>query len=145
MTESSVWMVDQLTAAKVVRELDLNVTESQMRHLAELLAEHRINTLDLGVSRVQSKISDAIQDVLSRHRHMTSDWSDGCRFAEAAIYTATLDAIREMKPKQQRSKGQVLRSFLRQARTAQAAAAPIFMRIEAPSSKGSAGSANGAT
>jgi hypothetical protein len=98
MDDRAVWIVDQQTAADVIRDLELSVTESQTEHIVELLAEHRANTLDLGVSRVQSQISDAIQDILQRNSHKTSDWSDGCRSAEAAIYAAMADAIRGMKP-----------------------------------------------
>ncbi|WP_354289468.1 hypothetical protein [Sphingomonas sp. UYEF23] len=64
MTEKSVWMVDQLAAAKIVRELDLAITAEQTERLAALLAEHRVDTLDLGVTRIQSVISQAVRDVL---------------------------------------------------------------------------------
>ncbi|MET3763087.1 hypothetical protein ABIB28_003656 [Sphingomonas sp. UYEF23] len=57
-------MVDQLAAAKIVRELDLAITAEQTERLAALLAEHRVDTLDLGVTRIQSVISQAVRDVL---------------------------------------------------------------------------------
>ncbi|MET3763140.1 hypothetical protein [Sphingomonas sp. UYEF23] len=116
MNKSSVWIVDQLAAARVIRELNLSVTESGINRLAELLADHRLDAMDLAISRTQLTISNAIRDLLGRNRHKSGEWSDGCRSAEMAILTDTLDAIQIMRPKQTRSKGQVLRSLMRQAR-----------------------------
>ena len=130
MTEKSVWMVDQLAAAKVVRELDLGITAEQTERLAALLAEHRVDTLDLGVTRIQSVISQAVRDVLLRNQHRDAAWCDGCRSAESAIFAATFSVVNEMRPRQNRTTGQVLRSLVRQARST-AAAEPLLQRIDA--------------
>lgn len=130
MTEKSVWMVDQLAAAKVVRELDLGITAEQTERLAALMAEHRVDTLDLGVTRIQSVISQAVRDVLLRNQHRDGAWSDGCRSAESAIFAATFSVMNEMRPRQNRTTGQVLRSLIRQARST-AAAEPLLQRIDA--------------
>lgn len=129
MIETGVWMVDQLAAAKVVRELDLGLSDKQTERLAALLAEHRIDTLDLGVTRIQSVISQAVQDVLRRNQHRSGDWSEGCRSAEAAIFTATFSVMNALRPRPNRSTGQVLRSLVRQARS-RATAEPVLQRIE---------------
>jgi hypothetical protein len=136
MTEPSVWSVDRLAAAKVVRELKLTVTDDQMRHLSELMAEHRMDTLDVSMSRVVEKISDTTQGVLDRNQHQTGNWFDGFRTAEGAIIALVSYAVQEMRPIQQRSAGQIFRSLLRQARQSKAATGPVFKRIEVPVRKG---------
>ena len=130
MTEKSVWMVDQLAAAKVVRELDLGITAEQTERLAALLAEHRVDTLDLGVTRIQSVISQAVRDVLLRNQHRDAAWCDGCRSAESAIFAATFSVVNEMRPRQNRTTGHVLRSLVRQARST-AAPEPLLQRVDA--------------
>lgn len=116
MTDSGVWTVDQLAAARVVRELNLSLSAHDTERLAELLADHRFDALDFAISRARVTVSDAIRDVLDRNRHKSGEWSDGCRSAEMAILTEMSGAIQNLKPKRTRSKGQVIRSLIRQAR-----------------------------
>lgn len=132
MTEPSTWMVDQLAAAKADAELNLGISQIQLQLLAEIFAEHRSSTLELGMARVETRISSSIEDVLKRNYYKSGEWSDGCRSAEATIFTAISCVIQEMKPKKYRSKGQILRSLMRQGRQKKAASEPVFERVEVP-------------
>jgi hypothetical protein len=132
MTEPSTWMVDQLAAAKADKELNLGMSQIQLQHLAEIFAEHRSSTLDLGIARVETRISESIEGVLKRNYHKSGEWSDGCRSAEATVLTTISCVIQEMKPVKHRSKGQILRSLMRQGRQQKAASEPVFERIEVP-------------
>ena len=129
MAESSVWLVDKIAAEAIIRDLGLQLGEPQIACVAERLAEHRINTFDLGASRIQSKIATTVQDVVSAHSYRSTDWSEGCRSAEAAILTMASRLLAETKPVKQRSKGEILRTMVKKARS-RAVGNPVYQVVE---------------
>lgn len=140
MAESHVGHIDQIAAALLVRDIGLVLDGEQMGELERHLAKHRTSTLDLAVSRIQARISDAILRLVGEAQaYRSGDWSNGCRSAEAAVLAITSDVLYEIRPREARSKGQILRAMLRQARK-RSAADPHY-RIVDDSMAGTAGSA----
>jgi hypothetical protein len=117
MIDSKVWAVDRVAAANLGRALGLNLDDEQLNIAAGVLAEHRTSAFDMAVSRIRSSILERIHEVmLNAQEWRSADWSEGCRSAEHAILTITSDELLEVGPIRERSKGQILRTMLGQAR-----------------------------
>ena len=117
MAESRITHIDQIAAANLARDLGITLDLEQLSQLERHLADHRTGTIDIAMSRLQSKISDAVHQLISGvHAYRSNEWSDGCRSVEAAVLVITSDVLSEIRPREPRSQGQILRNMLHQAR-----------------------------
>jgi hypothetical protein len=127
MADLHIGYVDKVAAVGLAREFGLSLDDDRMADLARHLADHRASSVDLALVKIRGRISDVVLRILSDARSFrSSDWSDGCRSAEASVMAVIGDVMREVQPRVPRTKGQILRDMLRHSRE-RAAANPEYI------------------
>lgn len=117
MIESQVWSVDRVAAADLLGSLGVDATPEALEAAAIRLARHRICAQDWAVKRAQSRVVAALESASARHfDRRSNDWIDGFRRAEEIVIVMAAGELVPSLAPQARSKGQVLRSLVRQAR-----------------------------
>ena len=121
MSGNKVWAVDRIAAANLCRALGVEERDSAIRLIEDQLAEHRSSAFDLVIARVRTKISNQLNWYFIRHGQPRGrDFSAGFMSAQEIVEGEIVVAQREIEPIKLRSKGEMLRSAIRQARAERA-------------------------
>lgn len=118
MVDSSAWTVDRLAANTLLTKLKLEATADMVDLAAQHFAEHRRNSIGWAAERAHSAIVRKLESPPPSHLDRENEhWMDGFRYAEQQILTTSPEDLLELAPEKARSKGQVLRALVRQARS----------------------------
>ncbi len=119
METATHWSVDRLAASNLLAQLQMDATEELIDQVARHFAEHRRSLVDWVAERTHSAIYEAMEaaaaDLFADH---SEEWVRGFNQAEQIIITTHPRNLLDMDPGRPRSKGQILRSMIRQARGA---------------------------
>ena len=117
MGESSCREVDRLAARRILDRLKIKVIPEIIEEVAAELAEHRKSSEQWAAGRAQSEIIRELEErSMQDFGRMCEDWANGFRAAEELVATLSLAKLLGQPIAGARSKGQVLRSMVRDAR-----------------------------
>ncbi|HEY6868973.1 MAG TPA: hypothetical protein VI199_04350 [Novosphingobium sp.] len=109
--------VDTLAASNLLTRLGLEQSPQLLAAVAGLMATHRVSAIEWAAERAHETIVQQLEarslDLLGDHNE---DWASGFRYAEQVVWGLTATELLGELPARTMSKGQVLRSMLRQAR-----------------------------
>lgn len=118
MDEAACLEIDRIAAHKLLIGLGLTAAPDLVARAAIHMAEHRLGATRWVVERTHANILTMLEarstDYLA---YKSEDWAEGYQFAEMQVATMTPDILADLAPERPRSKGQILRQMLRQART----------------------------
>lgn len=118
MNDSNSWAIDRLAATTLFARLKVDVTADMVERAAEHLAEHRRNSISWAAERAHSSMVQRLESASMTHGATRSDeWRDGFCYAEQQVMTMMPEDLLELGPDRTRTKGQVLRTLVRQARS----------------------------
>jgi hypothetical protein len=116
------WTVDQLAAQLLCTELKLDASDEMRDRIAQHFSEHRKNMLQWAAQRIRHNMARALEKAFSGNARNHEDgwhddgWMRGYRRAEELLLTMSNQELLALEPEQSRSKGQILRTMMRQAR-----------------------------
>lgn len=115
--ESKYLAVDTLAASNLLTRLGLDQSPQLLAAVAGHMATHRISANEWAAERAHETIVQRLEarslDLLGDHNE---DWASGFRHAEQIVWGITASELLGEVPARTMTKGQVLRSMLRQAR-----------------------------
>lgn len=118
MRISSPWSVDQLAASRLLDDLGIEVTETRLDMVARHFAGYRDNMSNWSAQHVQSQILLKLETTPRAGMGRDGDdWNRGFCFAEQQVATMTINELLQRDTAPERSRGQILRSMLRHARS----------------------------
>lgn len=117
MSESDIWSVDRIAASNLVVNLGMAFKPEQIERIANHFALHRQNSAKWVAERVHSNIVKALEEEAIRlsQRH-GDEWSQGYMRAEQVMMTLPINAMMDIERHEPKSKGQILRAMVRQAK-----------------------------
>ncbi len=116
MEDPEPWSVDEVTAAGVLAALGLEPTAPRLGLVASQIARHRLNACEWAAERVHGAIIERLERAyIEQFGHHDMQWTDGFRAAEHEVMTARPAELLDLD-RPGRSKGQMLRALVRQAR-----------------------------
>jgi len=117
MSESKYLAVDRLAASNLLTRIGVEPTPQLLATVADQMAAHRAGAIDWAAERAHAHIVQRLEarslDLLGHHNE---DWASGFRYAEQIVWAMSAHELLGEVPAKTLSKGQVLRSMLRQAR-----------------------------
>lgn len=117
MGDSSAWSMDRLAAQNLLARLNVEATPGNLELAAEHFARHRDNAIGWAAERAHSRVVRELESVGTMHfGDRCEEWAEGFRFAEHRVATMMPEELLDLVPHRTRSKGQILRSMVRQAR-----------------------------
>ncbi len=115
--DSKYLAVDSLAASNLLTRLGLEQTPQLLAAVATHMAAHRTSANEWAAERAHATVVQRLEarslDLLGDHNE---DWASGFRYAEQIVWGLTAAELLGEIPARTMSKGQVLRSMLRQAR-----------------------------
>ena len=118
MSDSNDWAIDRLAANTLFARLKLDVTADMVDLAAAQFAEHRRNSISWAAERVHSSMVQRLESASMVHGiERTDDWRSGFCHAEQEVMTMMPEELLKLESDRTRSKGQVLRTLVRQARS----------------------------
>ncbi|MBO9575983.1 MAG: hypothetical protein J7494_09625 [Sphingobium sp.] len=117
MTNKRYWSVDELAARKLLAELKLGESDGLVDQIAQHFAEHRVNIAAWAADRIQAELVQMLEGAsASSFAHHGEDWARGFNAAEELVVTTSAANLLDIAPARARSKGQILRTLVRQTR-----------------------------
>jgi hypothetical protein len=117
MAESNFWSMDRLAATNLLASLKLEASAETLDMVAEHFARHRQSSIGWAAERAHSHMTRRLEAASTTYfAERSEEWADGFRFAEQQIATTMPEELLELGPDRMRTKGQVLRALVRQAR-----------------------------
>lgn len=117
MGDSRSWSIDRLAANNLLASLKLEATSETLDVVAEHFSKHRRNSIEWAAKRVHSSVIRTLESALPPHfDRQGENWAEGARFAEHQVATMIPEDLLELPSDTARTKGQVLRAMVRQAR-----------------------------
>lgn len=117
MNDSTVWSVDRIAARNLLVNLQLELSEGDAELIAQHFAHHRRSACTWAAERVHGNIVDrlatASRDLFERK---CEAWVDGFGNAERMVLAMPRDELVGIDTGKGRTKGQLLRTLVRQAR-----------------------------
>lgn len=118
MTESRIWSVDRVAATDLLTRLGLDASDDRMTLVADHFARHRSSACEWAATRIQGNVLQRLEDeAVDQLQHRSDAWADGFRSAEQAVATLSQSELLGIRDLRARTKGQMLRSMVRQARS----------------------------
>lgn len=119
MDNATQWSVDRLAASNLLAALKLDASDDLIDIVARHFAEHRRSIASWTADRIRDAIFREMEESsMSLFAHRSEDWANGFGHAEQIIMTAQPKDLLNLDPAPARSKGQILRAMVRQARQA---------------------------
>lgn len=117
MGESTVWSVDRIAAEALLRDVGLDVSEQAIDQIAAHFARHRHAAHSWAAERVCSAMFQNMESYsVTTFGHHGPEWSDGFRAAEQYVLSLRPRDLLDTETPPPRTKGQILRGMVRQAR-----------------------------
>jgi len=118
MIESRIWSVDILAATDLLTRLGLEANDDRMALVADHLARHRLSACEWAAERMIGNVTQRLEDEAREQlQHRSDAWADGFRSAEQAVVTMSHGEMLGIRAPRGRTKGQMLRTLVRQARS----------------------------
>lgn len=118
MDNSKIWSVDHVAASALSAALKLELSHEQAAVVAEHFARQRIEAYSWAAKRAHSHVIGQLEAAsLDRFERKGMEWNEGFCAAEALVAAMVPDELLELDTSPIRSKGQQLRTMLRQAGT----------------------------
>lgn len=118
MSDSTAWSMDRLAAQNLLARLNVETTAGNLELAAEHFARHRDDAIGWAAERAHARMVKALEAAGPMHfSNRSEDWAEGFRFAEHQVATILPEELLDLGPARIRSKGQVLRALVRQARS----------------------------
>lgn len=112
------WSVDRLAANNLLAALGVDATEERLDIAARHFSLHRETAMSLAAERARTQAIRALeQGSADRLADEPPQWGDGYRYAEEIIARLAPDDWMDMGPARARTKGQILRTLMRSARS----------------------------
>lgn len=117
MSESRCWEVDRLAARRLLSRLKIEAIPALVEEVAVLFAEHRKDSEHRVAGQVQSRLIRELEArSMQEFGRMNDYWANGFRAAEEVVASLSSNELLDQPSGKARSKGQVLRSIVRDAR-----------------------------
>lgn len=117
MGELRFWEIDRLAASNLLARLEIEVTPAIVEEVAMEFARHRQDVERWVAERVQSQIVSKLEERSIRDfGRMDESWNSGFSAAEELIATLMPNDLLDQPYGKAPSKGEVLRSMVREAR-----------------------------
>lgn len=117
MGELRFWEIDRLAASNLLARLQIEVTPAIVEEVATEFARHRKDVEQWVAERVQSQIVSELEERSMRDfGRMDESWNSGFSAAEELIATLMPNELLDQPYGKAPSKGEVLRSMVREAR-----------------------------
>lgn len=118
MNDSSNWAIDRLAANMLFARLKVEATADMVDQAAEHFAEHRRNSISWAAERAHSSMVQRLESAsMTNGIERTDEWRSGFCHAEQQVMTMMPEELLELAPERTRTKGQVLRTLVRQAKS----------------------------
>lgn len=123
MDDSTIWSVDRLAANNLLLNLGLKLGEEQAEQVAAHFARHRLSAYTWAGEKMHDHVMEELETASMRRsfRESSEDWAEGYRYAEEVVMTLSPDTLVDVESGQGRTKGQLLRAMVREARRSQQA------------------------
>jgi histidinol dehydrogenase len=122
MNEAGVWTVDQVAAAGLLAALGLEAKTDTLEKVVVHLARHRLDACEWAAERVHDAVVRRMEAASTEiFTHHDAQWTEGFRAAEHLVLTARPAELLDLEPLRARSKGQVLRAMVREAKRVESA------------------------
>jgi|GEM_PF-1523383 len=117
MTELRFWEIDRLAASRLLVRLEIEATPTIVEEVAIEFAQHRQDVERWVAERVQSQIVSKLEERSKRDfARMDESWNSGFSAAEELIATLMTNELLDQPYGKAPSKGQMLRSMVKEAR-----------------------------
>jgi hypothetical protein len=119
MDESNFWTVDLLAAKGLLASLRVEATDAMLDVAADHFARHRESAYAWSAERVHANIIQKLESASMTYFARESDeWTDGFCAAEQQVMAIRPSELLETETVKPKSRGQILRTLVRQARSA---------------------------
>ncbi len=119
MGEIAIWDVDRLAAETMLKSIGVEATPDALASAARHFARHRREMIDWGARRARRQITQMLDMTPPPdHGRLLDGWTQGFHEAEIRVATMGDDELLDLGPEITRSRGQILRQMVRQARAA---------------------------
>lgn len=117
MSELRCWEIDRLAASRLLGRLEIETTPAIVEEVAMEFAQHRSDVEQWVADRVQSRIVSELEERSKRDfGRMDENWNNGFSAAERLVATLMPNELLDQPYGKALTKGQVLRSMMREAR-----------------------------
>jgi hypothetical protein len=116
MEEGRHWDMDRLAAGQLAAALGL--PEEGREAMAQAFARHRESAMEWAASRVRDRIGQGLESaMLEQVARRNEDWAEGVAWAQMQVAGMGTGELLGRVPGRPRTRGQVLRSLVRAARS----------------------------
>jgi len=117
MAESQIWSVDRIAAANLMNDLGVDATADRIEQVARHFARQRRAACQWAAERVHGTILEGLErESLGLLLDHDDQWADGFHRAEQMVMTMIPEELLGAEPRPERTKGQFLRTMVRNAR-----------------------------
>ncbi len=117
MENATQWSVDQLAASNLAAQLKLDASDDLIETISRHFAEHRRSLVGWAAEQTRFAIIQAVEAASTTFfAQRSEEWIRGFCQAEETIFTLQPRELLDFDPVPPRSKGQILRSMVREAR-----------------------------
>jgi hypothetical protein len=117
MSDSDFWSVDQLAARQLLADLSVEVTDDAIGIVATHFARNRRSSYTWAAERVHANLLRKLEADSARYfQRKSEEWTEGFCSAEQQLMTTNPAELLGTEVVRPRSKGQILRAMMREAR-----------------------------
>lgn len=117
MDVAGVWEVDRLATAELLASLQTAPQTEWPDLVAQAFARTRLKNYEWAANRVRDSVICILEEkAVDEFKRKDTTWTDGFRHAEECLVALTPSELLKIYYGSPKSKGQVLRSFVRYAR-----------------------------
>lgn len=117
MSELDIWSVDRIAANNLVVNLGMAFEPEQIERIADHFALHRLRAAQWAAERTHSNIVQMLeQEAMPLAQHHDEEWTQGYMRAEQVVMTIATGELLGVERHEPKSKGQILRAMVRQAK-----------------------------
>jgi hypothetical protein len=117
MDHATHWSVDRLAAGNLLAQLKLDASDDLIDLVTRHFSEHRRNMVEWAAERVHDNVVRALEDASTgSFSYRSEDWVRGFQHAEALVLGMPPRELLQLEADNVRSKGQILRTMVRQSR-----------------------------
>lgn len=115
--EAAIREVDRIAARSLLSALGVDASEDALRLATRTLAKHRVTGSDWAARRAHEHALDALEaSSMEQFTGHASEWSEGFIAAQQSLLRIDPTERLGLYSEKPRSKGQILRAMMRQAR-----------------------------
>ena len=117
MSESDIWSVDRIAANNLGVSLGMIFNKEQTERIADHFALHRLRAAQWAAERTHSNNVQVLESESMRlSQQHDEQWTQGYMRAEQVVMTMPAGELLGIDRREPKSKGQILRAMVRQAK-----------------------------